>query len=269
MNVERLKENLPDVWEQLSIEAYDELASTNDWVKERLKENPQNELLVLAKRQTNGRGRSNRSFYSTLSHGLYFTLGIHPINVSPNNLPLYTIAAATALIQAVEIELGIELKVKWVNDLFYQGKKVAGILTETLTDPKTNKVSSIVLGIGVNLAGSFADADVGTQAVAGTLYEELPADFNLEKLLQQFLHQFGRYHQHLSMKQFLPIYEKKLLGIHEEVRYERKKKAYYGIIKGINSQGQLLVENKQGELLTLVGEEIHFSSNAFRRYLGG
>ena len=263
-----LKNNLPITWNRLKVEYYQEIPSTNDLAKENIKENPEADFLIVCKKQTKGRGRSGRSFYSELDHGLYFSLAVQLKSIHPNALPLYTIAAATALMQAVETELGLALQVKWVNDLFYKNQKVAGILTEAITDPTTNKISSLVIGIGLNLAGSFKEADSATQEVAGTLYKELPKDFNVNELLQQFLIVFGTYHQNLKDKKFLPIYEKKLLGIGRKVSYQRKNEIYYGVIQGVNVQGQLLVKNKQGELLTLLVEEIHFSSKKFRKGIG-
>lgn len=259
-----MKQNLPEMWKQIKIECYEEITSTNDWAKKQIRENSE-EILIVSKKQTKGRGRSGRSFYSKLDHGLYFSLAIHPKTVHPNELPMYTIAAATAMMQAIKTELGLELQVKWVNDLFYKNQKVAGILTEAITNPVTNKITAIVIGVGINLAGSFEEADASTQEVAGTLYKELPADFNDYSLLHEFLIAFGKYHQDLGSKHFLPIYEKNLLGIGREVSYKRKNEMYYGVIKGVNDQGQLLVVDKQGKLLTLLGEEIHFSSKQFRK----
>lgn len=265
MDIADIKINLPLTWKQLKVKYYKEIPSTNDLAKKMIKENLKDELLIISEKQTKGRGRSGRNFYSKLDHGLYFSLAIHPQTVNPNSLPLYTIAAATALMQAIETELGLKLQVKWVNDLFYKNRKVAGILTEAITDPATNQIASLVIGIGLNLAGSFKDADPTTQDVAGTLFEELPNDFNANKLLRQFLIVFESYHKKLLHKKFLPIYEKRLLGIDQEVSYQRKNEMNYGIIRGINEQGQLLVSNQQGELLTLFGEEIHFSSKQFKK----
>lgn len=259
---------LPAIWEKLEVQTFEKLDSTNDWAKQHITENLEDEILILSKKQTNGRGRSGRSFYSEIDHGLYFSLAIHPGEVEMADLPLYTIAAATALMQAVEIELGLDLQVKWVNDLFYKNRKVSGILTEAITNPATNKIASLVIGIGLNLAGSFRDADSSTQEIAGTLYEELPVDFDEHRLLRQFLIEFGNYHENLETKEFLPIYERKLLGINQEVSYQRKKELCHGVLIGINEQGQLVVKNRQGELLTLFGGEIHFSSKQFKQGIG-
>lgn len=257
-----------DIWPKMEAQYYEKIPSTNDWAKNYLINNPQDEILVISKIQTKGRGRNGRNFYSAIDHGLYFTIGVRPKTIELNDLPLYTLAAATALMLAVEKELGFDLKVKWVNDLFYKGKKVAGILSEATTNPETNKISSLVIGIGLNLAGSFEDAEVSTQEVAGTLYEKLPANFSLKDLLRRFLEEFRIFHQNMGDKEFLPVYEKKLLGIGQEVRYERKKEHYYGIIEGINESGHLLVRNELDELLELLSEEIHFSSQQFREMMG-
>lgn len=257
-----------DIWQGLEVHCYKEISSTSDWAKSYLRDHSQDEILIISKTQTKGRGRSGRSFYSEIDHGLYFTLGIRPKITELNDLPLYTIAAATALMLAVEKELRLDLKVKWVNDLFYKGKKVAGILSEATTNPETKKISSLVIGVGLNVAGSFEDADVSTQDVAGTLYDKLPPHFNLKDLLRKFLKEFRTFHQNMGAKEFLPVYEKKLLGIGQEVRYERKKEYYYGIIEGVNESGHLLVRSELDEVLVLLSEEIHFSSQQFRKMMG-
>lgn len=265
---EILNHQFSDVWKGLKVQSYEELTSTNDWVKEYLKKDPKDELLVLAKKQTKGRGRSGRSFYSNIDHGLYFSIGIHPKNIEAEKLPLYTIATAAALMQAVREVLGIELKVKWVNDLFYEGRKVSGILSEAITNPETNRISSLVIGIGLNLAGSFEEADIQTQQTAGSLYEKLPAEFNVNKLVKSFLFQFKEYHQDIGARKFLPIYEKQLLGIGQEVSYVRKNKKYSGVIHGVNRNGHLQVKNKKNEWINLFSDEIHFSSQQFTRTRG-
>lgn len=263
MKKNRTNNKLPNIWKNLEIQSYEELTSTNDWIKRYLRRNIGDEILILANKQTDGRGRNNRSFYSQLDQGLYFSLGINVSKINPNDLPLYTIAAATAMIQAVQKELGLELKVKWVNDLFYHGKKVGGILSEAITDTKTTEISSVVIGIGLNLAGSFAEADEITQETAGTFYQNLPVGFNLDALVEEFLIQFGPYHENLKARYFIPIYEKHLLGVGREVYYMKKDKKHHGRIKGINKAGQLVVINKKDELEVLIANEIHFSSQQF------
>lgn len=268
MKAKSLEVNTEKIWENLEIRNFEELDSTNNYVKKYLAKNKEKEILVLADRQTKGRGRSGRNFYSKLKHGLYFSLGFSVEDTDPELLSMYTIAAASSMIQAIEKECGLKIKVKWVNDLFYQGKKVAGILAEAITNQKTNKISSLVIGIGINLVGTFDDADSSTQKSAGTLYEVLPEEFEKESLIIEFLRVFHLYHQNIESKSFLPVYEKHLLGIGQEVYYLRRDKKYEGRIEGINEQGQLLVKNKKNNIEILIADEIHFSSEQFVQEIG-
>lgn len=264
MREDQLKEKLPVGWQDLEIKSFSKLPSTNDWTKKYLKEND-TEVLVVAKEQTAGRGRSGRSFYSELDEGLYFSLGVKTPNISPTDLPLYTIATASAMMQAVEEELSLELEVKWVNDLFYHGRKVAGILTEGLTDPKTNTIDSLVIGLGLNLVGSFSKLDKKIETTAGTLYEDLPKNFSVENLLASFLKYFLSYHRNLTEKAFIPVYEEKLLGIQEDIYYIRKNRKYYAKIKGISHEGKLMIRNQENKIEELAAGEIHFSSQQFAK----
>lgn len=263
MNENKITNNLAELWEDLTIERYEEIESTNDCLKNHYRNNHYDERLIIANRQTKGRGRRTRNFYSKLDHGLYFSLGINASGVYPNELPLYTIAAATAMIQAVDKELGIQLKVKWVNDLFYRGKKVAGILSEAITNPQTNEISFLVVGIGLNIAGSLDEADELTKKTAGTLYNDLPSNLNVDRLINQFLIEFFHYHKNLKKRSFISLYEKNLLGVGEKVYYQKRNKKYYGRINGINKKGQLLIQNESNEEEVLLADEIHFSSRQF------
>lgn len=259
----RVRNKLSLIWKNLKITHYEKIGSTNDSVKEYLIQNPTKEILIISDKQTNGRGRSNRQFYSEIDMGVYFSLGIKVDNIHPNELPLYTIAAATAMVEAIKEELGLDLQVKWVNDLFFQGRKVGGILAETVINSKTNRIHHLVVGIGLNIAGSFTAADAKTQATAGTLYEKIPEEFNREALLIAFLQKFKNYHENITARSFIPIYRKHLLGLNQEITYQKENSKHSGRIIGINDNGQLMIQNENNQLEILLANEIHFSSQQF------
>ena len=100
--------------------------------------------------QSAGRGRKGRSFYSPPDCGLYFSVVIRPEGSLLENLRI-TAAAAAAVFRAVREECGICLGIKWVNDLFLNGRKVCGILTEAGTDFESQSLEYVVVGIGLNL----------------------------------------------------------------------------------------------------------------------
>ena len=120
----------PDV----RIDIYDELESTNQTAKkEAMMGEAGHGAFVIARSQTAGRGRRGREFYSPADAGLYMSVILKPQGTIHDSL-LITTAAAVAVYRAVEQICGIRLDIKWVNDLFYQGRKVCGILTEAVTD---------------------------------------------------------------------------------------------------------------------------------------
>lgn len=105
---------------------------------------------VVAGKQTAGRGRRGRSFYSPEEAGLYLSVILKPRGSLKESL-LLTAEAAVAVYKAVLRTTGISLGIKWVNDLYYNEKKVCGILTEAVTDFESGDIDFAVVGIGLNL----------------------------------------------------------------------------------------------------------------------
>ena len=125
--------------------------------------------LVVAGTQTAGRGRLGRSFESPAGKGLYMTILLRPQLAAPQALAV-TGSAAVAVCRAVQAQCGLPLAIKWVNDLFYNGKKVCGILTEAVSDLDTGMVDHLAVGIGLNLTATAADFAPGLWDTAGSLY---------------------------------------------------------------------------------------------------
>lgn len=126
-------------------------ASTNRAAKQAgIAENAPNGTIIAARCQTEGSGRRGRSFYSPAESGIYFTVVLRPQKDVQDSL-LLTTAAAVAAIQGVEEICKVALSVKWMNDLYLNGKKVGGILTEAVTDFESGAIEFVVVGIGLNL----------------------------------------------------------------------------------------------------------------------
>lgn len=125
---------------------------------------------VLARRQSGGRGRRGRSFYSPEDAGLYLSVVLEPAGSLRENLIL-TAQAAVAVYKAVEEATGISPDIKWVNDLFCQGKKICGILTEAVTDFESGEIQFAVVGIGLNIYEPEEGFPPELAGVAGALYK--------------------------------------------------------------------------------------------------
>lgn len=125
-----------------------ELPSTNDLAKRLAEEGAAHGEVVLAERQTAGRGRRGRAWASPAGKNLYFSAVLRPEELPPQRAPEVTLVAAVALCHAIR-QAGVEAGIKWPNDILAGGRKVCGILTEMAAE--TDRVQWIVLGVGVNL----------------------------------------------------------------------------------------------------------------------
>ena len=153
---------------------YDTLESSNLTAKQLALAGAPHGTLVLAGQQKAGRGRLGRRFESPAGKGVYCSLLLRPA-LSAADAQTATIAAAVSVARAVKALCGLELGIKWVNDLYYQGKKVCGILTEAGTDLESGRLEWLVVGIGLNLTATAADWPPELAEKAGSLYPGGPA----------------------------------------------------------------------------------------------
>jgi BirA family transcriptional regulator, biotin operon repressor / biotin---[acetyl-CoA-carboxylase] ligase len=131
------------------VEHFEEIDSTNDQLKRRAREGAPEWTLVLADRQTAGRGRSGRRWVSPAG-GLYLSALLRPRG-APREAALIPLAAGIAVCDALR-EASVDARVKWPNDVLVAGRKIAGILAEAVSGP--TRTESVVVGIGVNLGSA-------------------------------------------------------------------------------------------------------------------
>lgn len=128
---------------------YESLGSTNDEAKRLAHMGAPHGTTVTARCQTAGKGRLGRSFYSPADAGMYVSVVLRPQMPAEQSL-LITSAAAVAAAHAIERVSGVSVKIKWVNDLYFTGKKLCGILSEASLGADGHP-EFVVVGIGVNL----------------------------------------------------------------------------------------------------------------------
>lgn len=153
------------------IEAYDCLDSTNTRLKARAVEGAPDGLVLIADRQTAGRGRMSRTFFSPPDGGLYMSMLLRPRLAAADAL-LLTTAAAVAAVEAIADLTGLQVGIKWVNDLYLDGRKVCGILTESSLS-SDGSLAWAVVGIGINVRAPRDGFPPELADIAGAL---LPAD---------------------------------------------------------------------------------------------
>ena len=131
------------------VHVYDTLESSNRTAKLLALDGAPHGTLVLTAHQSAGRGRLGRKFESPTGKGVYCSILLRP-ELPAASAQTATIRAAVAVCRAVQKLCGLELAIKWVNDLYYQGKKVCGILTEAGTDLESGRLEWLVVGIGLS-----------------------------------------------------------------------------------------------------------------------
>ena len=153
---------------------HERLDSSNQTAKRLALAGAPHGTLVLAGQQSAGRGRMGRRFESPAGKGIYLSLVLR-VPVPASKALGVTVGAAVAVARAVQKLCGIELGIKWVNDLYYNGKKVCGILTEAGADIESGQLEWLVVGIGLNLTSRPEDWPEELRPIAGSLYPGGPA----------------------------------------------------------------------------------------------
>jgi BirA family biotin operon repressor/biotin-[acetyl-CoA-carboxylase] ligase len=161
----------------ITVLQFDSLDSTNTTAIEQAKQGAAEGLCVVSRRQSAGRGRQGRRWISEKDAGLYFSIVLRP-RIELKFLPLITLMTAVAVHDLLETEYGLKPDIKWSNDVQVRGKKICGILAETV---ETERDLAVVVGIGLNLYSADLPDDISETATS--IREETGHRPNLEELL--------------------------------------------------------------------------------------
>lgn len=231
------------------------LTSTNSVLKEQYLDRTHS-FVLLAEEQTGGRGRLGRSFASPAGTGIYLTILLHP-TLPIQHIQFITIAAAVAVAEAIGQTAGFDPQIKWVNDVLMEGRKLCGILTEAMIEGETGTVSSLVVGIGVNLRPN-PDWPDEVRAVAGALSEFGSVPRRAE-LAAAILSRFERAYTMLEQGErdsLLERYRSRLCCLGKEITVISPAAKYEALCTGLDENGHLLVRDESGQEHTLSSGEI-------------
>ncbi len=227
--------------------------STNDDIKALAETGEPAGAVLIALRQTGGRGRMGRKFHSPPGTGLYLSVLLRP-DALPEESVFLTTSAAVAAARGVKTVFGKDVSIKWVNDLYLEGKKVCGILTEAGVDGKTGRLEYAVCGIGFNLVlpeGGFPEE---ISAIAGALSETLDPN-DAPRLAAAFLNELQRVLQE-SRNEILEEYRSRSLLTGKKVTSPTG--AFPGVARvlGIDDSAGLTVRLESGEVRVLNSGEV-------------
>lgn len=232
----------------LSFFHYDTLDSTNSEAKRRASDFPLPAVLV-ADEQSAGRGRMGRDFFSPKDTGLYFSY-VTEIKERETTVGL-TAAAAVASARAIARTTGRECKIKWVNDLLLDNKKVAGILCECFG--ADDRLFAVV-GIGINLGTVNFPEELRQKAGSLGVFQDVRQDLTVS--LAEELHALVT---SLPERSFMVEYRTRSAVVGRRVRYTQNGAEYEAEAIAIDDGGGLLVKDREGRELLLASGEISLS----------
>jgi BirA family biotin operon repressor/biotin-[acetyl-CoA-carboxylase] ligase len=241
------------------LEVYPSVTSTNTIAKELAGQGAKEGTVIVAREQTSGRGRMGRSFYSPDSTGIYFSIILRP-KLSLEDSLLITTAAAVAVAKAIERISGKEAKIKWVNDIFMEGKKVCGILTEASLNFENGSLEYAVVGIGINImTQSFPDE---LQTVAGSVFTDKPEDTPVTSLLvAEILNNIADSMDSLTDKSYLEDYKSRSFLIGQDILVLKGSTSLPARAVDLDDKARLVVEYEDHTLEALTSGEVSVKSN--------
>ncbi len=230
---------------------YDCVESTNDTAKTLARQGARHGTTVVAKKQTKGRGRMGRSFYSP-REGVYVTVILRP-EFLPADFLLITAAAGVAVAQAVEAVCGLQPKIKWVNDVYYGGKKLCGILTESVLHTD-GTLGYAVAGIGINLYETDFPEELRGKAVSLEGCGAAQVDGN--RLVAVLLNSLDAILSSPDPTDFLRYYKERSCVIGRRVTMIQGEHSEEVQAVDIDGQARLVVLRENGEKIALGSGEI-------------
>ena len=236
----QIKHFLPEahLW-QNQIIWYDVTDSTNNQAKALIKQGVPHGTVLIADRQTAGRGRMGRSFVSPAGMGVYMSV-ILRLHTPADQLMHLTCAAAVAACDAVEKAAGLRPGIKWTNDLVFGGRKLAGILTELVITPTE---TAAIIGIGINCCQTEADFPEEIQSFAGSLSMACGKSVGRAQVAATLIESFSQMAENLgNKKEILNAYRRDCITVDKQISIVKADEIRHGKAIGIDDSGALLVE---------------------------
>lgn len=252
---EHYENRLKTRWMGRTAGFYEVVDSTNILAKEEAKRGAASGTLIVADRQTAGRGRRGREWKSPGGTNLYFTLMLKP-DFAPDKASMLTLVMAHAVAEAVSRSVPVRPGIKWPNDIVMDGKKVCGILTEM--ELKESRIASVVIGVGINVHRQAFPTELKDRAASleqfGTL--EISRGALLADIMEVFEADYEAFCREESLAALRTSYESFLVNKDREVCVLDPRGEFRGIARGITDAGELLVELADKSTVSVYAGEV-------------
>lgn len=241
-----LRNKLQDFQLSDKLHLFDETNSTNDIAKDMIADGFVHGTMIVANSQVKGRGTVGRSFFSKQGTGIYMSFIIDTREWHFTRLDLATIFTVVAVSEAIIQATQKTPSIKWVNDLFLDGLKIGGILTEMIFDSHM-----LVIGIGLNVSTKKEDFPKILQGVAGSLGVDDETDEVKVLIIMEIVRKMLFSSRLSNFEECLRLYRLRSLILDQIVEVKIGNAFFEGYVLDINDYGQLVVRKESGEIVIL------------------
>ncbi|MEG1848196.1 MAG: biotin--[acetyl-CoA-carboxylase] ligase [Lachnospiraceae bacterium] len=244
-------------WIAGCVRYYEEIDSTNSEAMRLAQQGAPHGTLVVANTQSMGQGRRGRSWESPVGSTISMTLLLRP-SFAPNTAPMLTLVMALAVNHAIRELTGLESLIKWPNDIVVRGKKVCGILTQM--NLEAEHIDTVIIGVGINVNQSASMIAANLQQTATSLQLETGHPIARVELIAKIMYAYEQYYdiflQTEDLSGLQPAYHSVLANLDSEVKVLDAQGEYTGIARGIDKQGELLVQREDGLITPVYAGEV-------------
>lgn len=221
-----------------------DVESTNDYAKQLLSKNPPNGTVIISKTQNKGRGQKTNSWASPVG-GLYYSC-ILELNIH-ERLTMLTLAFGAACHEAIDELTMLNTNLKWINDIEYNNKKLAGVLLESKA---RSEKATVIVGVGINVNTNLESLPPELREQSTSLQQITSKQFNILQLgalvsnyLEEYLHTFED--ENYNLIKSLWIQKSKTLG--RRIQFGPQAQRLEGVVIDINTYGALIVQGTDGK----------------------
>jgi BirA family biotin operon repressor/biotin-[acetyl-CoA-carboxylase] ligase len=232
---------------------YADAASTNDLAATMAERGVAEGRVVVANAQSAGRGRQGRTWVSPPGAGLYLSAVLRP---HQRALPLVTLAAGVAVVEGIQAATGLAADVKWPNDVYVHGRKVAGILAEASSSNAAGAIQHVIVGAGINVLPALYPPEIA--GCATSLEAELGRPVDRGLLLAEYLCSLAARYDDLQSGRGTAVVgawrtrAASMLG--RRVQWEGAGATHDGVALDIDDTGALVVRTAAGPVRVTAGE---------------
>ncbi|MDD5899621.1 MAG: biotin--[acetyl-CoA-carboxylase] ligase [Lachnospiraceae bacterium] len=260
LSVQGIRKYLSPVCSEVELNVLPEVETTNALLREKANAGATEGYTVIAGAQTKGRGRLGRSFFSPEDTGIYMSLLLRPVGMTPSQAIRLTTMAAVAACEAIEEASGKQAWIKWVNDIYMDGRKVSGILTEASFNMETGSLDYVVLGIGMNVYPPKGGFPKEIEQIAGTIFHERRND-GKNFLAAGFLNCFMNYYVSWEKVDYVEKYRTRCLVTGKEITVVSAGGGKRAVALDVDEECRLVVRYTDGQTEHLSSGEISISLN--------